>query len=186
MKLSQKEGIELINLAKESIKSGFSGGDLEVNEEVSNKYSENRGVFVTLNLNSQLRGCIGFPEPVYPLCKAIVEAAKSAAFSDPRFSPLTESEFNQIEIEISVLSVPELISVTKYQYYLKNIKIGEHGLIIRSARGSGLLLPQVFTDYDCDSESALEMLCEKAGLDKYAWKDMSNKIYRFSAQIFHQ
>ena len=184
MALSKDDGKELIKLARESISSYFSDSDVKVDENIKKKFSSKQGVFVTLNINGELRGCIGYPEPVLPLYEAVVSAAKSAGFSDPRFGPLSEEEFKKIEIELSVLSVPELIKVSKFEDYIGKIKIGEDGLIIRSEFGSGLLLPQVFVEYGCDVVKALEMTCQKAGLSSDAWKELDNKIYKFQAQIF--
>jgi len=174
----------LLKLARDSIKSYFS--KLEVDISKVEKFSEKQGVFVTLEKNNELRGCIGYPEPVLSLYKAIIEAAHSAAFSDPRFKPLEESEINELQIEISVLTIPKEIRVKKPEEYLKKIKIGEDGLIIRSRYGSGLLLPQVFVEYKCNVEQALQMLCQKAGLPLGAWKDLDNFIYKFQAEIFNE
>ncbi len=186
MPLKSEDGRALIRLVRESIKAVFSGKDVEVSDEIKGKYSEKLGVFVTLTIDGELRGCIGFPEPVFELYKSVVDAAKSAAFSDPRFGPLSEEEYGKIEVEISVLTKPELINVEKPEDYLRKIRIGEDGLIIRGLYGSGLLLPQVFTEYKCDAEQAFNMVCEKAGLDRDAWKDLNNKIYKFQAQIFKE
>ena len=180
------EAKELIKLTRDSINAYFSGKELKINDELKKTFSDKRGCFVTLTIDGELRGCIGFPEPVFPLYKAIVDAAKSAAFSDPRFSPLTEEEFKDVSVEISVLTKPELVKVGKAEDYLKKIKVGEDGLIIRGTYGSGLLLPQVFKEYNCDAKQALEMTCQKAGLSPDAWMDLSNKIYKFQAQIFSE
>lgn len=186
MALTPQDGKELIKLARQSINSYFSGSDLEISENIKKKFSTKQGVFVTLNLNNELKGCIGFPEPVMPLYNAIIEAAKPAAFSDPRFMPLSKDEFKDVKVELSVLTVPELINVKESKEYLDKIKVGEDGLIIRSEFGSGLLLPQVFTEYNCDVAKALEMTCQKANLSSDAWKELDNKIYKFQAQIFKE
>lgn len=145
---------------------------------------EKRGVFVTLKKNSQLRGCIGFPEPVLPLKEAIKEASKSAAFSDPRFPPVSKDELNDITIEISILTTPQEIKVSSADELLEKIKIGRDGLILRGPYGSGLLLPQVFTEYNCTPTEALQMTCQKAGLPRDAWQKEENKFYSFQADIF--
>jgi len=183
MVLSQQDGKELIKLARASIKSYFSDTNVKTSDNIKKKFGAKQGVFVTLTIDGELRGCIGFPEPVLPLYEAVIEAAKSAAFSDPRFSPLTLEEMDKLHIEISVLTVPEIIEVKKPEDYLKKIKIGSDGLIIRGNYGAGLLLPQVFTEYKCNVQKALEMTCQKAGLSSDAWKDLSNKIYKFQADI---
>lgn len=182
--ISQEDKTSLLKLARDSITSYFTKKDIDTSKV--EKFSEKQGVFVTLEKNNELRGCIGFPEPYLPLNKAIIESAQSAAFSDPRFMPVQRKELDEIKIEISVLTVPELIKVKKPEEYLKKIKIGKDGLIIRGSYGSGLLLPQVFVEYKCDVQQALEMLCQKAGLPIDAWKNLDNKIYKFQAEIFHE
>ncbi|MBN2423306.1 AmmeMemoRadiSam system protein A [Candidatus Woesearchaeota archaeon] len=181
--LSPEEGKILVKFARESIKTSFS--DKSPETETIKKFSKNQGVFVTLHKHGNLRGCIGYPEPVFPLNRAIMQAARAAAFQDPRFPPLQENELNEIDIEISVLTVPQLIEVDKSEDYLGKIKIGEDGLIIRTGFGSGLLLPQVFPEYNATPKQALEMTCQKAGLPSNYWKKIKEaKIYKFQAQIF--
>jgi AmmeMemoRadiSam system protein A len=179
--LTQKEGEELLALARASIESFFSDKLPDLSEY--KRFSTKQGVFVTLNKNDQLRGCIGFPYPTKPLYKAVFEAARSAAFEDPRFSPVRREEISSLEIDISVLTVPEEIKAEPKEIP-KQIEIGRDGLIIKSNFGAGLLLPQVFTEYHCSPTRALEMTCEKAGLPNDAWKDKKNKILKFQAQIF--
>ena len=184
--LSEKEGIELIKLARDSINSYFSLEKIKFSSDIKKKFSKKQGVFVTLNIGKELRGCIGYPKPVLPLYEAVISAAKSAAFSDPRFMPLSKKEFSNVKIELSVLTIPELIKVNESKDYLEKIKIGSDGLIIKSSYGSGLLLPQVFVEYNCDVIKALDMLCQKANLPPHAWNDIHNKIYKFQAQIFKE
>ena len=178
------DGRLLIKLARESISSYFLQKEPDIS--IVKQFSDKQGVFVTLYKNKQLRGCIGFPEPVFPLFEAIIKSARSAAFEDPRFPPLQKEELKHIKIEISVLTVPSLIEVKKSDDYLKKIKIGKDGLIIRSSLGSGLLLPQVATEYNWDVKEFLGHLCEKAWLKQDAWKDINNQIYKFQAQIFKE
>ena len=178
------QGKLLIKLARDSISSYFLRK--EPNTSAVGCFSQKQGVFVTLYKKNQLRGCIGFPEPVFPLFEAIIKAARSAAFEDPRFPPLQKEELKDARIEISVLTVPKLIEVKTPEDYLKEIKIGKDGLIIRSSLGSGLLLPQVATEYNWDAKEFLGHLCEKAWLKQDAWKDTNNRIYRFQAQIFRE
>ena len=92
---------EIIKLAKDSIKSEFSKKRVKIPN--LKEFKEKRGCFVTLNKDGELRGCIGFPYPTMTLGEAIQQAAKSAAFGDPRFPPLNEKELPSIRIEISVL-----------------------------------------------------------------------------------
>ncbi|MAG07912.1 AMMECR1 domain-containing protein [Candidatus Woesearchaeota archaeon] len=186
MKLTLDDGKALLRLARDSVSSFLNEKEPEIKEGIRKKHAEKQGVFVTLYIEDELRGCIGFPEPVLPLFQAVVDAAKSAAFSDPRFSPLTKEEFDNTKVELSILTLPELIEVKEPEEYLKSIKIGEDGLIIRGNFNSGLLLPVVAVEYKWDAETFLENLCLKAGLPLDAWKDLSNKIYKFQSQVFSE
>ncbi len=177
---SLDDGKKLIKLAREAI----FGDPEKIKKE--KKFMEKCGVFVTLYSypDHQLRGCIGFPYPIKELYYAVIESAKAAAFSDTRFMPVTSNEEEKIIIEVSILTVPELIKVKSPKDYLKKINIGKDGLIIRSGYFSGLLLPIVFIEYNATPEKALEMTCEKAGLPKDAWKDPNCEVYKFQTQVF--
>lgn len=139
---------------------------------------ENRGAFVSLHKKGQLRGCIGYIEGRGPLHKTIEEMAEAAAFRDPRFSPVTEKELPELDIEISVLT--PLAKITD----VNEIEVGKHGIYIKKGWHSGLLLPQVATEYGWDRKTFLEHTCQKAGLPSGAWKDKDIEIYIFSADIF--
>ena len=174
----------LLELARESIKTYFSGKKPNMNWV--KHLNEKQGVFVTLHKDGNLRGCIGYPMPVYSLNTAVVEAARSAAFNDPRFDPVKENELEGIEIEISVLTVPGKIEVSHSNDYVDEIKIGEDGLIIEGAYGSGLLLPQVATENGFNVEKFLNCLCQKAGMGFNCWKDLQNTISKFQAIVFNE
>ena len=184
IKLAQAK--KLIKLARDSISSYFSDKTVNV-ENIKKEFSSVLGVFVTLNKNGELRGCIGFPDGVYPLYEGIIKAAKSAAFSDPRFPAVSQDELKDITIEVSVLTEPKKLKVEKASDYVKEVKVGRDGLIIRSSYGSGLLLPQVATEYKWDSETFLSQTCVKAGLSPDSWKeDKDIGIYRFQSQVFSE
>jgi hypothetical protein len=181
--LSQKEGKNLISLARKSILSAFNGKDIPDFEIKKDGLNEKKGVFVTLTLNDELRGCIGYPYPTIPLYKAVMESAKAAAFDDIRFHPMTEDEISDIRIEISVLTKPEEIRA-QGEGIIKDIEVGKDGLIIEYSGFSGLLLPQVASENKWDAEKFLEQTCIKAGVSPKSWKNKSCKIYKFQAQIF--
>jgi len=177
---------ELIELARASILSGLGEkNDLStLKTKLMKDFSDRQGVFVTISKAGELRGCIGYPQPVLPLYEAVINAANSAAFEDPRFTPLDKGEYGSISVEVSVLSVPELIEVESTKEYPKKIKIGKDGLIVRSGGFSGLLLPQVATEQGWDSEEFLEHTCLKAGLSQDAWLDSKTEVLSFRAEIF--
>jgi len=138
---------------------------------------EPRGAFVTLKIDEKLRGCIGRLAAEMPLVKTIREMAIEAATGDPRFPPLRKEELEKVSIEISVLSP------LKQMFNIDEIEVGKHGLLIRKGFSSGLLLPQVATEYNWTKEEFLQHTCRKAGLGQDAW--MSNaQIYIFSAEVF--
>jgi len=186
MRLTIEDGKFLIKLARNSISDFFDKKETDIEEAAKEKYGEKQGIFITLYMEDELRGCIGFPEPVLPLSQAVVDAARNSAFSDPRFSPLTKEEFSRTKVEFSVLTVPELIKVKEPDDYLKFVKVGEDGLIIRSSFNSGLLLPIVAVEWKWDAKTFLEQVCLKAGLPSEAWKDPNNKIYKFQSQVFSE
>jgi hypothetical protein len=148
---------------------------------------EKRGVFVTIHtVDGNLRGCIGFIETKLPLNKAVIEAARYAAFSDPRFRPVHEKELDEILFEISILTKPKLIKVKSYEEYLKKIKIGRDGLIAQADKYKGLLLPQVASENKFSIQEFLNQTCLKAGLLPETWQQKSCKIYSFQTQIFKE
>jgi AmmeMemoRadiSam system protein A len=139
---------------------------------------EHRGAFVTLNKHGQLRGCIGTIQPSRPLYQVVEEMAAAAAFEDSRFSPLTVHELKDLELEISVLTPLQRIKD------INEIEIGKHGLYIKKGFYSGLLLPQVATEYNWDRQTFVEETCRKAGLHRNAWREKGTEVYMFSADIF--
>ncbi|PIY59896.1 TIGR00296 family protein [Candidatus Woesearchaeota archaeon CG_4_10_14_0_8_um_filter_47_5] len=181
----------LILLVRDTLEGSFSGKSSEesllvVKDRDKERFSRKQGVFVTLHKHDELRGCIGFVEPVYPLYEAVVRAAQAAAFEDPRFAPVAEDELGEIHIEISVMSVPKTLEAGSAEEYPEKISVGRDGLIIRKGFRSGLLLPQVATEYGWSSEEFLEHTCWKAGLPPAAWKSPEATIMTFQAQVFKE
>ncbi len=183
--LSKEDGKFLVKLARETIETFIKEKKkLKVPENTPDSLKEELGVFVTLNKDGQLRGCIGYPEPIESLVKAVIDVAISAAVNDPRFSPVTINELNDLEIEVSVLTKPVLMEAKKPEEYIEKIKIGEDGLIIERGPYKGLLLPQVAVEWGWNVEEFLYNTCVKAGLTADCWIYPDVKIYKFSSQIF--
>lgn len=183
-KLSMDEGKKAIEIARETITAAFEQRQIKDFGKLPLIFYEKKGVFVTLNINGELRGCIGFPYPVVELGEAIKHVAVSAAFEDPRFLPLTKKEFKETTIEITVLTEPEELRCP-FTEFETHIEIGKHGLIVEYGEQRGLLLPQVAAENNFD---VIEFLCEtskKAGLSPVAWK-YGSKVYRFEGQIFSE
>jgi len=184
--ISRKEGEFLVRLARQTIETYLLSGKKLPVPKASAKLCERRGVFVTLMKHGELRGCIGYSLPTLPLVEAVVDAAVSSAVSDPRFTPMTLDEFSDTQIEVSVLTPPELIEVKDPRDYPKHIEIGRHGLIVEYAGHAGLLLPQVPIEWGWDTEEFLSQTCMKAGLMPDCWLREGVRIGRFSAQIFSE
>ncbi len=176
--LNAEEKRQLHEIAKAVIENRAKGKPVPEFKVDAPILKENRGAFVTIQKKGQLRGCIGYIEGRGPLHKTIEEMAEAAAFRDPRFSPVKEKELPELEIEISVLT--PLRKITD----VNEIEVGKHGIYIKKGWNSGLLLPQVATDYGWDRMTFLEHTCQKAGLPQNAWKERNTEIYIFSADIF--
>jgi AmmeMemoRadiSam system protein A len=176
--LSDDEKTTLLKIARTTIESRIKGKDAPEFTPDSETLKENRGAFVSLHRKGNLRGCIGHIQATKPLYKTIQEMAISAAFQDPRFEPMSEKELEDLDIEISVLTPMKPVTD------INEIEVGKHGLMIVKDYYSGLLLPQVATEYGWDRETFLEHTCMKAGLPVNAWKDSDTKIYAFSADVF--
>jgi len=136
-----------------------------------------QGAFVTITIGGELRGCIGTFREDTPLYRTVAQMAVAAAREDPRFPPLTAAELPKIHVEISALTPMKPVSD------VREIEVGRHGLYITSGFNSGVLLPQVATEYGWDRTTFLEQTCRKAGLPKNAWKDGA-KILSFEAEVF--
>ncbi len=135
--------------------------------------------FVTLHRKGRLRGCIGQVEAESPLAETVVRCAICAAREDPRFPPVESEELDTLEIEISVLSPLKAV-------FPDDIQIGKHGLLIAKGARRGLLLPQVAIEQGFTRERFLEATCEKAGLDRDAWKEPGAYILGFTAEVFSE
>jgi len=175
--LTEAEKKELLGIARQSLKSAVKRTAKPEFTPLTDTLAEQRGVFVTLKKHGNLRGCIGYIEPIKPLYLAVAEMAVSAGMRDPRFSPVQEGELPDIAIEISVLSLLKQVEGAG------DIEVGRDGIYIVKDFYSGVLLPQVATEYNWDSETFLEETCLKAGLPTDAWQKGA-KVYTFSAEIF--
>ncbi len=183
---SETDGEIAVRLARWSIEAHLRQEESQ-GPSIPASFSEKSGTFVTLNTYPQgeLRGCIGYPEPSLPLRDAIAHAAVMACH-DPRFPPLELEELNRVVVEVSLLTPPELVEVSKPIEYKKVIVVGRDGLIVRYGGLSGLLLPQVPVDWDWKPEEFLSHTCIKAGLPPDAWLEAGVRVYRFQAEIFEE
>lgn len=150
--------------------------------KLSSSLKEKKGVFVTLTISGQLRGCIGTIQPIMPLYEAVVKNAVSAAYSDPRFPPLTKEESNKIIIEISILTEPLKLNYTDSADFLKKLNHGQ-GIIIKKGFATATFLPQVWEQLP-GKEEFLTHLCLKANLHPESWKDSNIQVYTYQVEKF--
>jgi len=184
--MEKKEGELILKIARSAIECWVKARKKLAPKNYPKSFDEKRGVFVSIHTKTgELRGCIGFPEPVYPLIEALIDSTISAC-GDPRFEPIKSEELGKIRIEVSVLTKPELIKVKNTKDYTKSIAIGKDGLIIEMGFHRGLLLPQVAVEWKWDAEEFLSNACIKAGLPPDAWLDENAKVYKFQAEILKE
>jgi AmmeMemoRadiSam system protein A len=173
---SPEERALLLRLVHQTIAAELRGERVTAGPAPLPHLNQPRGAFVTLHLEGQLRGCVGFIQPTRGLYLTIVEAALNAAFHDPRFLPVSEEEAPELEVEISVLSPPRPILP-------EEIVVGRHGLVVARGLCRGLLLPQVAVEQEWDAPTFLEQTCLKAGLPTDAWKRGAT-LQAFTAEVF--
>jgi AmmeMemoRadiSam system protein A len=164
--------MNLLQLARSVIEAQVHNQSFKKPENYPEELNEKKGVFVTLTINNQLRGCIGLPYPEKPLIDALIEASKEVCH-DPRFPPLTENELPKVRIEISILSTPKPVK-------LEDIKKGD-GIILKKGFNSALYLPQVWKQLPTKNQF-LTNLAEKAGLSDYH----NAEFYKFSVKVLEE
>ncbi|MGE0083767.1 MAG: AmmeMemoRadiSam system protein A [Desulfococcaceae bacterium] len=182
-KLKEEDRKYLLKMARSVIASKLMPGThAEDSPALSAAIREKQGCFVTLHKKGMLRGCIGTLEPVQPLADAVRENALHSAFHDSRFPPVTAEELPDIDIEISVLTVPEPLPYTDGDDLKAKLKPGVHGVILSKGAQRSTFLPQVWEQLP-DPEIFLSHLCQKGGMRKDCWKkgDADVKIY----EVFH-
>jgi hypothetical protein len=187
--LSAESGARLVRLARAALDTQLGGGDALARQlaawPADREQERRQGVFVTINrkdpaevrTQGKLRGCIGQPEPTFPLYYGTVQAALDAALHDPRFVPVTEAELSRLELEVTVLS--PRTPVASY----KEIRIGTHGVVLQKGDKAALFLPQVAPEQGWNVEQMLDALAEKAGLPKDGWREGA-RLSVFTGQVF--
>ncbi len=188
MKLTDEQGGKAVKIARSALDEFVGDGRRHEPKDYPRMFDEKRGVFVTLEKHPShnLRGCIGFPEPVAPLIDALIDAAISAASRDPRFEPVEERELDGIVAEVSVLTPPARVEADRPKDLPGKIKVGRDGLIVRRGRASGLLLPQVPIEQGWREDEFLSQTCYKAGLPPDAWLDPDTEVLSFQGQVWSE
>lgn len=138
--------------------------------------------FVTITKDGKLRGCMGTTVARRPLVDDVQSQARAAAFRDPRFPPVLREELDALSFEVSVLGEPESLLAKSWDEACQRVRPGQDGVIVRTAVGGALFLPQVWETFSEPSEF-LDQLWKKAGLPhRYFEPDVRLSI--FSVQKF--
>lgn len=167
MELAVKQGPEAVSI--KAMAAGFP---------VSDALKKPQGVFVTLKRGEDLRGCIGYIEPIKPLYEAVVENAVNAALRDHRFRPVEPKELSGLNLEVSVLS--PLQPIDSYQAF----KVGHHGVTLTKLGRRAVFLPHVAVEQGWNRDETLTQLSLKAGLPGDAWKENA-RFEIFTTQSYH-
>ncbi|MBT8370257.1 MAG: AmmeMemoRadiSam system protein B, partial [Deltaproteobacteria bacterium] len=188
---SEEQGQILVKLARKTImeKLGRQSSASESNALAQalqdDKFQSSCGTFVTLKIQGQLRGCIGNLTSTDSILDSIRLNAINAAFHDPRFSPLSDDELDQTEIEVSILTEPLPMEYRDGQDLMKRLKVDVDGVMIRKGSSSATFLPQVWEQLP-RPEDFLGHLCMKAGLSSDAWKGSELEILTYQVQYFEE
>ncbi len=143
---------------------------------------QKRATFVTLNIAGQLRGCIGTLKAHRPLVLDVAHNAFAAAFSDPRFVPLSQPEYEPLEIHLSILNPAEEMTFTSEQDLIDQLRPGIDGLIMQEGRQQGTFLPSVWQQLP-EPKQFIQHLKHKTGLAADYWS-ADLRIWRYTTTSF--
>jgi AmmeMemoRadiSam system protein A len=179
----------LISLARTSIAESIGlKHDLDISDILEkNKWLEESGAsFVTLNMkkNTSLRGCIGSIIAHRKLYEDIIENAKNASLNDPRFPSLKQDEFDQISIEVSLLTQPVSMYYKSIDDLKSKINIGIDGVVLKKGTYQSTFLPQVWEQLPT-FELFFSYLCQKAGLDDDCLKS-NPEIFTYKVEKYRE
>lgn len=178
----------LLQLARRTLVNHVTRKPLPEAEEgqLTPHLKEIRACFVTLNrVDTGLRGCMGYIVPELPLHRCVIDRAVAAASEDPRFSPVRPEELDQIELEVSVLSVPQKLAFDGAQDLLKKLRPGVDGVVLKTRYGGATFLPQVWEQLPV-SEEFLGHLCRKHGAPQECWRENGIEVLTYQASVFKE
>ncbi|HVN85815.1 MAG TPA: AmmeMemoRadiSam system protein A [Candidatus Binatia bacterium] len=177
--LTITEQWQLLRRARDSIAAALRAAAPPQMTTPTSSLAAPNGVFVSLHIHTELRGCVGILTTDQPLHESVARLAIAAAFDDPRFAPLSDAELDDLDIEISRLTDP-------LQTHPGSIVVGRDGVCIRHGDRRAVLLPQVAPMYGWDRERLLTELCRKAALHPDAWRQPPTELFRFEAEVFSE
>lgn len=176
--LGDQEREELLRIARRAVNSALRESS-PASDFAFPSGTPCSGAFVTLRKRGRLRGCMGQIYCESPLGEVVAHCARSAALDDGRFPPVSAEELPDVRIEVSILSPIEPILP-------EEIVAGRHGLVVSRGGKTGVLLPQVASEFRWTAARFLEETCVKAGLAPGAWNDPATSIRAFTAEVFSE
>ena len=185
--LTDGEKHTLLRLAREAMEHSVRGKKLPPLDRNSlTPHLREQGVsFVTLTIDSELRGCIGALEAYQPLVDDVREHAVAAALDDPRFRPVDETELDKIKLEVSRLTAPQLLEYSSNTDLLAKLRPHIDGVILKSDFRRATFLPQVW-DKISNPEDFLDHLCAKMGAKSNLWRNTKLQVYIYQVEEFHE
>jgi AmmeMemoRadiSam system protein A len=177
--LAEREKLLLLQIARSALTLGVANKPPLRDFPTEEFLQQPAGAFVTLHRRGRLRGCVGQLPGRDALAAVVAHCARAAALDDSRFEPVISAELSEIDIEVSVLSA--LQDVT-----LEAIEPGKHGLLVIRGMQRGVLLPQVASQFNWGAQRFLEETCAKAGLERDAWRDAATRVQSFTAEVFSE
>jgi len=177
----------LLALARKSVTAAVTGRapPAPESDKLPKKFTEPAAVFVTLKKGHRLRGCIGGTFPREPLYRAVIGRARSAAVEDRRFPPVRSDELAEIEIEVSVLSLPRPLQFNSPEQLLEKLRPGIDGVVLRVGQKNATYLPQVWEQLP-NKRMFLNHLAEKAELSPAAWMSTEAKVLVYQVEAFKE
>jgi AmmeMemoRadiSam system protein A len=182
--LTDEQGKELLRTARQTIAAKL-GSEEEATPSADPGLAVSCGTFVTLKINGTLRGCIGNLQAAGSVLDGVKRNAENAAFHDPRFRPLGAEELEQVQIDVSVLSPPQILQYRDADDLIKKLKPGTDGVILKLGSAGATFLPQVWEQLP-KPELFLDHLCQKAGLNAAAWRSEHPRIEIYQVQAFEE
>jgi AmmeMemoRadiSam system protein A len=177
--LAEREKQLLLQIARSALTLGVANEPPPHDFPSEEFLQQPAGAFVTLHRRGRLRGCVGQLPGHDALAAVVAHCARAAALDDSRFDPVTTTELSEIDIEVSVMSALQDMT-------LEAIEPGKHGLLVSQGMQRGVLLPQVASQFKWGAQRFLEETCVKAGLERDAWKDPATRVQAFTAEVFDE
>lgn len=186
-KLTKQEQEFLLTLARDTAEEYLKTGKKPVVDEskLTPSLKKVQGCFTTFTKNHNLRGCIGHILPQEELYKCVMDNAISAAVNDRRFSPVIYDEMKDINIEVSVLTVPQKLEFSSGEDLLNKLRPMVDGVVLKQGFKQSTYLPQVWANFQ-SKEEFLPSLCRKGGMSEDCWKDTSTEVFTYQAFVFEE